>query len=63
MFFLRFCSGGVKIILNQIMPKASGMWQWKNLVFQEDDIPELEIDIDELLELSDCEQRIKLQVV
>ncbi|XP_057208179.1 protein phosphatase 1 regulatory subunit 14B-like [Triplophysa rosa] len=28
---------------------------------EEDDIPELEIDIDELLELSDCEQRLKLQ--
>ncbi|XP_051511041.1 protein phosphatase 1 regulatory subunit 14B-like [Myxocyprinus asiaticus] len=29
---------------------------------EEDDIPQLEIDIDELLELSDCEQRSELQV-
>ncbi|XP_051951911.1 protein phosphatase 1 regulatory subunit 14B-like [Xyrauchen texanus] len=28
---------------------------------EEDDIPELEIDIDELLDLSDCERRSKLQ--
>ena len=29
---------------------------------QEEDIPELEIDIDELLDLSDSEQRLKLHV-
>lgn len=43
--------------------KANHMWKWEGLVFKEDDIPELEVDIDELLELSDCEQRLKLQVV
>lgn len=30
--------------------------------FQEEDIPELEIDMDELLDLSDAEQRAKLHV-